>query len=481
MVNNLKISVIIPVHNTELYLVQCLESVINQTYSNWEIIICDDLSTDKSSQICKSYKESYPNKIKLFSTTIERYGVSNARNICLENSTGDYIVFLDSDDYLLSNKLFEYINFSNNKNIDCFIGSYNSFTESKNIEPLYLNTIDNSEINYKSHCDVLEYIYLKRLIFTSWRFIVKRKIIIDNNLFFEKNIIHEDEEWCVRLLLACETYEAIPFIHYNYRKRSNSIMSSRFNYNHEKNYLKVVDLILNTALVQKEEYKKIFALRCAYKCAGQVYYGLRNISNYKPPIGDNYNIEEHKKIYSNILVFGTSRSGKTYLAKLICKNKNFTYVSLDKLITAFQNGMPELKINHMIRDNDMVKKFEKFLFPYLSSMSHLSTDMVLPMNIVVEGSYLDLEDFINSKLYNRFKLIILVQNEPAKDIFNDLKKYDREHDWTYSLKDDELYEYSENIEHNAKQIIALCEKYNLEYLDTSKNRKAIFDDLLKKI
>lgn len=114
-------------------------------------------------------------------------------------------------------------------------------------------------------------------------------------------------------------------------------------------------------------------------------------------------------------------------------------------------------------------------------MTHLSTDIVLPMNIVAEGAYLDLEDFINSKLYNRFKLIILVQNESADEIYNDLKKYDRPHDWTYNLKDDELYQYAKNIETNANYIISICKKYNLKYIDTSKSRKDIFDNLLKEL
>ncbi len=91
------ISVIIPVYNREKTLIECIDSVISQTYKNIEIILVDDGSIDNSLEICKNYCSGNP-KIKLFAT--QHIGVSAARNKALDEATGDYIFFMDSDDYI---------------------------------------------------------------------------------------------------------------------------------------------------------------------------------------------------------------------------------------------------------------------------------------------------------------------------------------------------------------------------------------------
>ena len=90
-----KVSVIIPLYNEEKYITACVESVINQTYKNLEIIIVDDKSTDNSLKIVKNIKDK---RIKIISLK-KNAGVANARNKGVEAATGDYICFLDSDDF----------------------------------------------------------------------------------------------------------------------------------------------------------------------------------------------------------------------------------------------------------------------------------------------------------------------------------------------------------------------------------------------
>lgn len=92
-----KISFIVPVYNSEQYLQQCIESVIYQTYSNWELILINDGSTDKSEMICKKYEKKDSRIIYLYK---ENGGVSSARNAGIEKATGEYICFIDSDDYI---------------------------------------------------------------------------------------------------------------------------------------------------------------------------------------------------------------------------------------------------------------------------------------------------------------------------------------------------------------------------------------------
>lgn len=91
------VSVIIPVYNVEKYLARCLDSVVAQTYQNLEIILVNDGSTDASGEICRQYGQS-DSRIRLF--TQENQGLSAARNTGLDHMNGEYIVFVDSDDYI---------------------------------------------------------------------------------------------------------------------------------------------------------------------------------------------------------------------------------------------------------------------------------------------------------------------------------------------------------------------------------------------
>lgn len=106
-----KVSVVIPVHNSEKHLKECIDSVINQTYKNLEIIIVDDNSTDSSLEIIKSYKDK---RIKIIESK-EKLGAALARNKGVENATGNYICFLDSDDYWYKEKIEKQLDFIKDK------------------------------------------------------------------------------------------------------------------------------------------------------------------------------------------------------------------------------------------------------------------------------------------------------------------------------------------------------------------------------
>lgn len=101
----MKFSIICPVYNSEKYLPECIESVINQTFHEWELIVINDGSSDGSFEVLKKYQTLYSDKIKVFNK--ENGGVSSARNFGLKKVSGDYILFVDSDD-LLSKRCLEY-------------------------------------------------------------------------------------------------------------------------------------------------------------------------------------------------------------------------------------------------------------------------------------------------------------------------------------------------------------------------------------
>lgn len=116
----LKISVIIPVYNAEIFLSKCIESVLFQSYQNWELILINDGSTDNSSQICDFYVLK-DNRIKVIHK--QNQGVSAARNSGLDVAVGEYICFIDSDD-VIDLRLFEIVLPFIDKQIDCIVYGY---------------------------------------------------------------------------------------------------------------------------------------------------------------------------------------------------------------------------------------------------------------------------------------------------------------------------------------------------------------------
>jgi len=123
---NKKISVIVPVYNVEKYLEECIESIINQTYKNLEIILVDDGSTDISVSICKKY-EKLDNRIKVIQKI--NGGLSSSRNVGLDNATGEYIMFSDSDDFYTLDACEVMLNEIEKQNADYVIGNYQNCYE----------------------------------------------------------------------------------------------------------------------------------------------------------------------------------------------------------------------------------------------------------------------------------------------------------------------------------------------------------------
>lgn len=118
---NKLISIITPVYNTEKYIRECIESVLSQSYKNWELILVDDCSTDSSVAIINEYM--YDNRIKLQKNTINS-GPAKSRNIALDICNGDYITFLDSDDFWSVDKLERQVKFMQDNNVDMTHGHY---------------------------------------------------------------------------------------------------------------------------------------------------------------------------------------------------------------------------------------------------------------------------------------------------------------------------------------------------------------------
>lgn len=139
MENEGKISVIVPIYNTDKYLSQCIESILSQTYRNFEIILIDDNSTDNSAIICDDYAKQ-DKRIKVIHNENDCVGgVSYNRNLGLKVSTGDFICFVDSDDFIDKELFNVAIECINNYDLDAFIYNFKTFNEIKEINKLKSN------------------------------------------------------------------------------------------------------------------------------------------------------------------------------------------------------------------------------------------------------------------------------------------------------------------------------------------------------
>ena len=186
----MKYSVIIPVYNVEKYIERCLKSVISQNYDDLEIIVVDNGSTDRSGSICDIYANEYAN----FSVYhIENHGVGSARNFGLSKARGEFIYFVDSDDYLVGN-LFAEFEDKLTPDLDLLVFSYyNSFEQemteknrTKKILP-YNGSYDKYDFS-----KIFKDLFLSDMLYTVWNKLYRREFLIENNISFEKYELGED-------------------------------------------------------------------------------------------------------------------------------------------------------------------------------------------------------------------------------------------------------------------------------------------------
>lgn len=218
---NFKISIIIPVYNAENTLNRCLDSIVNQEYKNYEVILINDGSTDNSKQILDEYKDKYTNIIVKHKIN---EGVSSARNMGLEIASGEYIMFADSDDFLSKDCLKTLINEINSKNIDLITSSFFEIYPEGNI--VEHNILKNSYTGLKIINNLPDYYFIEGFIHPCWGKLYKRKIIINNNIKFEKQSLSEDTVFNIEYLKYCKNIGFLnEKLYYYYRYTENNLTS----------------------------------------------------------------------------------------------------------------------------------------------------------------------------------------------------------------------------------------------------------------
>ena len=215
------ISVIIPIYNVELYLKDCIDSVLNQTYENLEIILVDDESPDKCPQICDYYAKLDKRIIVIHK---KNGGLSSARNAGLKISRGDYISFIDSDDIIELNfyqLLLKYI--STNSQVGISSCMFNKYINGNKF-PYRKDWIINKERIIEYH-DFAEKTLLAKSSFTVTNKLYKKEVL--KNIYFREGRINEDTLFIFDLSKKIENLKInmieIPYSIYNYRFREESI------------------------------------------------------------------------------------------------------------------------------------------------------------------------------------------------------------------------------------------------------------------
>lgn len=221
------VTIIIPVYNTEKYLMECINSVLNQTYKNYEIIIVNDGSTDSSRNIIKNYLNEHSNMILLEQ---ENEGQGSARNKAINEAKGKYIYFLDSDDYILPTTIERLYNTCEENELDLILFDGDSF---------YDEDIDeNIKIDKRYHRnEVYDEVYsgevlLEKLIENNDFFVspclymLSKKTLETHNIFFPEGIIHEDELFTFELFKYSKKVKHLNEVLFMRRLRKNSTMTS---------------------------------------------------------------------------------------------------------------------------------------------------------------------------------------------------------------------------------------------------------------
>ncbi|SIP93553.1 Glycosyltransferase involved in cell wall bisynthesis [Chryseobacterium sp. RU37D] len=311
-----KVSIIVPVYNVENYLAKCLDSLVNQTHQNIEILVVNDGSKDKSERIIQEYAQKFPEKIKPFIK--ENGGLSDARNFGIDIASGDYIGFVDSDDYVTPTMFEEMTNLAEKYQAKMVICNIQKVDQNGNVTqkltqiPNMLEKID-LDSNFSVFSD-LSYFACNKLF---------RKDLF-NEKRFKKGAHFEDIQLIPQLLLECDIIAQTQNFHYQYLERTDSITKT-----HTEKGLDILKAVEDVEIVfRSSQYsKKLKELKNF-----QIFEGIYSFLAYLAFVKDEevfYSMSARLEAFMNernikikdILMY--SRFDKNYLLSLPLKKKIF--------------------------------------------------------------------------------------------------------------------------------------------------------------
>lgn len=264
------ISIIVPVYNVERFLRCCLDSIIKQTYKNIEIILINDGSTDKSGEICDIYAQKDSRIILIHQ---QNKGLSAVKNIGIEKSSGDYLMFIDSDDYIAPEMCEKLLNAAIKNDSEMVLCNFTYVDEENNeidVEGAYKEVseaVTDGRGFLKSLCDTYNVSYV-----VSWNKLYKKTIF--ENIRYVENQLEEDEAAIHHIAHACKKIAFISESYYFYRKRSGSIMNKRHYIRRLDNTLGLLDRL---DFIKKHNYSEETIYRLEFEIINDFIRSLRTL------------------------------------------------------------------------------------------------------------------------------------------------------------------------------------------------------------
>ena len=314
----MKVSIIVPVYNVEKYLERCVNSLVNQglDFNDYEILLVNDGSTDNSLPIANRLKEKYEN-IKVF--TQENQGLSGARNTGLDKAIGDYVMFIDSDDYLKPNSISKLLKNVQEQDLD--VCHFN----------LSVMKPDGSFIDDQLYRLQYETIYTGKQIIKDGQLIgsvcsniYKRSVFEENGLRFTLGITHEDVEFTPRLFAQVRRVMIVDIAPYVYFYNNDSLSTAP---SLEKRNKYICDTVLVVNKTRKfaneqmdSELKQILNARCNSSIIGTLWQMFKDNTI---PLSIVKNFMSLAKQYGEYPVKGKTESWKSNCMKLVFNNARF--------------------------------------------------------------------------------------------------------------------------------------------------------------
>lgn len=277
-------SIIVPVYNVEVYLDECIQSLIHQTYSKIEIILVDDGSTDASGIMCDRYAKE-DSRIRVIHKS--NGGLSSARNAGLEHASGSYILYVDSDDYISLDFIELVAQQLLVQSFDMVISAKVEFVDGRKPK---IKKLPKENVLLRPD-EALESVYYQELFDTnSWAKVMKAEIARKNP--FVEGILYEDFKNIYKFISECNSIIYLPQPKYFYRQRNNSIMNSSF----DDRKLVLIDIAKENLNFVKERYPAITE-------AGIRRYVYANFHILGRTILIDEMLSKSKEIRKNILVY----------------------------------------------------------------------------------------------------------------------------------------------------------------------------------
>ena len=308
--NNL-VSIIIPIYNGEMFLDKCVQSAINQSYKNIEVILVDDGSTDSSGEMCDNYA-SKDNRIKVIHKI--NGGLVSSRKAGLRASTGDYILYIDGDDWIETDLVKHYMNQVFEFKADVVISSHIVNLEGR--EDVLLNTLPSCVYNK----DKLTSVIYPKMLYTgkfsqfgvfsySWGKLYRKELLLENQLKVDESLTIGEDALCLYpTLLDANTLVILEQPYYHYRQRANSLIKT----------LRTIEI----SKMQKvyDDFKKIFYDKGVLDIMlPQLQYYLLSllvINTEGPSLNNVEELYPFGKIKENLIIYGGGTFGQHLYKKI---------------------------------------------------------------------------------------------------------------------------------------------------------------------